>query len=170
MNIFASYLHPLLVHFPIALLSLYSCLELVSWGKLKKMENLKFTKALLATIGGLSLLAAREAGEAAGELVTGSSVRELMEKHEYYANFSAVVFGIIGTAYLLYLVVWLIGPNARFSKPFFVLQSWVIDTPLILLLAFVGLVTIFLTGALGGALVYGPSADPFTSFIYNLVF
>ena len=33
-----------------------------------------------------------------------------------------------------------------------------------------GLVAVTITGALGGALVYGPDVDPFVSLIYRLLF
>ena len=39
-----------------------------------------------------------------------------------------------------------------------------------LLIALVGIVVITITGALGGAIVYGPEVDPIVSVIYHLFF
>jgi len=36
--------------------------------------------------------------------------------------------------------------------------------------ALIGAVCLTITGALGGAMVYGPTSDPFVSFIYTLFF
>lgn len=52
-------IHPVLVHFPIALSIVYAILELIPFKKLR--ENLFTTKASLVTLGTISIFAAKNA-------------------------------------------------------------------------------------------------------------
>jgi len=169
-------LHPIFVHFPIALLSLYVFMELVSWGRIRQNSKWTFTKALMATSGGISLLVARQLGDAAGHLLNDQSMRPLLHLHEQYANYSTVVFGILGCVYLLVLLKLYLNVHPNFPLlssglwTLFKIQQLITDTPLVQLLALAGLITLTITGALGGAIVYGSNTDPFTNFVYHLFF
>jgi hypothetical protein len=53
---------------------------------------------------------------------------------------------------------------------YFTIQRNLFSIIHIILLAILGLVTLLITGALGGAIVYGVAGDPFTAFVYKIFF
>lgn len=174
MNILNYNLHPILVHFPIALLSLYCFFEIISWGKLRSNWSFGLTKGLLATIGGISLLVARQYGDVARGFVTDASLTLLIHRHKDFADYSVVIFGIIGVGYLARLM-WMYFeaknlPSNPLWKLIYFVQRIVTDTGLIKLLAIAGFVLLAITGALGGSIVYGANSDPFTAFIYRIFY
>ena len=168
-----SNIHPILVHFPIALLTLYAALELVPtrWFNI----DLFTTKSILIILGGLSLLAARQAGDLARHLVADPSLAPLIHKHESYANISTAIFGIIAAGYVFAIIkVWIRKNNfnqfTQLLQPVFYLQSLLTETFLVKVLAIAGFAALLITGALGGSIVYGHDSDFFTNFIYHLFF
>lgn len=48
--------------------------------------------------------------------------------------------------------------------------GYVLRSPFLPFLALIGLIAITMTGALGGAIVYGPNVDPVVKFVYSLFF
>src|SRR4051812_33973915 len=92
-------LHPILVHFPIALLTLYSVLELISVGRIQKIPGWLTMKSVLVILGGLSLLLARQTGESAARLVESPSVRAIIHEHAFYANLAVGIYGVIAAGY-----------------------------------------------------------------------
>ena len=177
-------LHPVIVHFPIAFLSVYCVLELLRFKQLTSLPQWFYLKAFLVLVGGLGALAARTSGERAAHLFFGTEEgRRLIEIHSDWANASTAVFGIIAS---LYVLAWLVRLNLatvledlllterseayRAAKNFvYSLISQLVSSWLMALLALAGLAAILVTGALGGAIVYGPDADPFVEIIYKLL-
>ncbi len=165
-------IHPLFVHFPIALLSIYSIIELLRVKQLTRLPYLFYIKGFLVILGTLASFVTMQTGEWAA----GNSFSEIVEKHEFFAGVSTYTFAIIAIAYAL---VWLKESplkskitHSMFRKIYEIAETnaeSILRSPLVLVLALIGLVAITVTGALGGAMVYGPTVDPIVTFIYNLV-
>lgn len=61
--------------------------------------------------------------------------------------------------------------NKLIEKVFGLLNSLseiVLSNPLAIVLALLGLGALMITGALGGAITYGPDADPIVSIVYKI--
>ncbi len=171
-------IHPIFVHFPIALLTLYSALELVRFKKFLALDWLFFCKAVLVIAGELGAFVTLQTGELAAEQYRGSSVMSLVETHSNWATATTIIFGIVAASYLVkWLGRWARAANylstTVWSKALWKLLNTLahlaIETPLVIILALAGLVGITVTGALGGALVYGTDVDPVVSFVTKLL-
>lgn len=140
---FLSGLHPQIVHFPIAILILYSIFEI--FGILLKNNFLQKSAHLLLAIGVLvsvaAVLTGNQAAEAAGLLKNKINTfpEELIEEHETYATITLWYF-FAALVLRTYLVL-----KKKFKG---ILQY--IFIPLVL----VGSFLIYETGLRGGELVY----------------
>jgi len=175
-------IHPLVVHFPIALLAIYSLLEIVayfSW-KLRQQPWLGGVKLFLLLVGSLSAFAA---------LVTGGMAEDFAREASRYAAVIEIHAPVAGVTTLLYLILaaaytvrifdergWsarIVGQSV-FLRSILRFKQWaahlILDTWLLPVLVLVALAGLMVTGALGTVIVYGPSADPFVSFIYHLLY
>ena len=173
-------IHPLFVHFAIGLLVVYSVLEVSAymWPALRRQSWLFPMKAFLLFVGVLAAFAALFSGGVAEELLgEGDSRARIIELHDPFAKATTILYLILAAAYLVRIFDvkrWgdrIVGTNSflnsisNFKKRFwyFVLDTWLL--PALALFALIGMTV---TGALGAAIVYGPDADPFVSFIYHL--
>lgn len=149
-------IHPLLVHFPIALLVVYSLLE---WVPIKKITNLYYWFYIKATFLFLGVLSTIPTG-ITGKIIENqfSNRHNLVNLHSNFAITASFVYLILAGIYLLAFL------NKKTRNKFF------LPNIVIILLSIVGFLLISITGALGGIIVYGPDLDPFTSFIYGLFF
>ncbi len=172
-------IHPLFVHFPIALLVLYSALELggYAWPWLRRQTWLFAVKAFLLFVGILGAIAALVTGGIAEDLVEGSARAYILAVHAPASGITTVLYAILACAYLIRVFDREGWGNrvAGMANPF--MRTWsykkyvahlVLDTWLLPVLSLAALIGMFVTGALGAAIVYGPSADPFVSFVYHL--
>ncbi len=172
-------IHPLFVHFPIGLLVVYSMLELGAyvWSPLRRQAWLFGVKAFLLFVGVLAALAALVTGGMAEDLIEGSGRAFILEVHAPVAGATTVLYAILAAAYLIRVFDAKGWGNyiAGVANPF--MRVWgfkkyvahlVLDTWLLPVLALLALIGMFVTGALGAAIVYGPNADPFISFVYHL--
>lgn len=162
-------IHPLLVHFPIAFFVIYSVLELISFGAIKKQPFWFYVKAVLVFSGVLGALMAGITGKLAE--ASYPQLSRLISLHSSVNELASAVFVLIALAYF---ISWLKKSGFSFSrlgglsKPVLFYENIVLKTPFVYLLAISGLILISIGGALGGAIVYGPDFDPFTYFIYSL--
>lgn len=143
-------IHPIIVHFPIALLTLYAVFELIRFKKVTSQPYWFQIKAILAVLGTLGAYVAAASGPDGG----GSALKEM---HEQFASLTVLIFTIIALAYLL---EWFF--PSKYSN--FVHRPYIIIP-----LAILGLVAVTVTGGLGGALVYGTQFDPFMAPIFKLL-
>ena len=165
-------LHPILVHFPIALFTLYALLECARFKKLQEQAYYFYLKAFLVITGSLASSAAYITGDMQkDQLPADAAIRPIVEFHSTWALATITIFAVIALAYL---IAWLNRQNVFTSiqnqtfrritsAAHAFTQGWIIVP-----LALAGLISVTITGALGGSIVYGPNIDPVASFIYRL--
>ncbi len=158
----------MIVHFPIACLTGYAILELVSFIVPRRREKLLLTKEILLFVGVAGAWAALQTGEmAAGWEPEAVNAPLVLQKHAQAAEMTYSTFGFLAAWYVLKIIV----ANWRHTAPAglvsFLSNKWA--HLLIVLLALFGLMMVTVTGALGGAMVYWPDADPAVSVIYDIV-
>jgi len=168
--------HPLVVHFPIALLTLYALIECCRFKVLLKQSWLLPLKTVLLVIGTLGAFASLQSGEMIEDSFE-SVFGDLMEVHASFAAASTWVFAALA---LVYLIAWIVQEKIFVPKKSSSLQtpwsivkaisSFVLKPFIIIPLAVIGLVLLTITGALGGAMVHGTDVDPLVKWIYNLFF
>ena len=160
-------LHPLFVHFPIALLTLFAGLELLRFKAITSRLELFYTKAILVITGTIGGFIAAQAGEIAEETYKGGQSLNLLETHSSIAEATNILAIIIAA---LYVGAWIKRSGKQLPMPqIFALCEKITSSWIMIPAALVLLTAISVTGALGGALVYGPDADPVVSFVYKLL-
>lgn len=162
------------VHFPIALLTFYAFLEIISVKRLRSLDAFWYVKAVLVVAGSLSAFATRQTGEMIEHEF--SFVKNVVEIHALWATITTAVFSVLA---ICYLVAWItrVFPERverlAWFKPvwnvFLKIQAFVLNRYVSLLIALFGLVAVTITGALGGAIANGPEIDPVVKFVYNLL-
>jgi len=159
-------LHPFVVHFPVALLIIYSLLEFLSlFPFFKKKLWLKPVKAWFLFPGALGAIFGLLTGNAiSGEFI---NINDLVEKHKFFAFVTTWIFCIIVLFYLIDFLSDKLEKNARWIVK---TKNFLFDRHIIVLLAIFGGVSLLITGALGGAIVRGPDVDIFVRIIYDLLF
>ncbi len=169
-------IHPIFVHFPIALLSLYAVFEILSLPMLTRLQWWFPTKAVLLFAGMIGGLIADQTGELAEAIYRGSPTMSLIRLHSTYAEAALWVYGVLAA---LYFIECLRRLQISSLLPAVLQKSWqylirieqmLFRVPLLMLGSIAGLIIITIAGALGGAITYGPNADPIVSFIYHLFF
>ncbi len=169
-------IHPLFLHFPIALLVVYSVLEFLPMSSVHFKLNWRRVKIFILVIGVLSAFATLITGAMAEELLTDPEKLKIVELHSGFAGTATVIFSILA---VLYLVGWFDETYGGIKRPHFLSVIWrllervkylVLDTKIKYIFVGAGFIAIFITGSLGGAMVHGPEADPFVSFVYHLFF
>jgi len=172
-------MHPFIVHFPIALLTLYAICELVRFKNVTTQHFWFHLKAFLVITGSAASILAIGTGEMVADMF-----REMPEKnaivpvHAILAEITSSVFLLLAISYA---VLWAerdaindsIEKRSWFRKSISRLTPFakiIAETPISLVLAFTGIIGVTLTGALGGAMVHGIDSDPFITFFYRLFF
>ncbi len=163
--------HPIVVHFPIALLTIYAVLEILPLKRWYDRLPWDTVKTIFAVIGILGAKASIITGLIAEEQGGGG---RMVETHEKFAFITLGIFGILAAARL---VTWLTREYPwifveKFQRLSFIgsiatfcVQRWV-AAPLALL----GLIAITITGAIGGIMTAGPNTDPIAKLVYSLLF
>lgn len=163
-------IHPLLVHFPIAFLVIYSVIKILPLKKWFPSVSWNHIERVLLVVGVCGAMAASSTGEVAEHLVRPN--RQLVEMHSTFAALSTWMYGILlaGEA----LLVLNAGILQKLSSPVVMkvslwLQSVICSRVVGITLALVGLVAISVTGLLGGVMVYGTTADPVAGWVVQLL-
>lgn len=152
-------LHPALVHFPIALLTIYALMECLRFKKLMQWEPWFYLKGAFVILGFLSSVVTYFSGnEIQNEFSRVASLAHLVEVHSNFATVTVLVFGLIAAAYLVVWAKW---------KPLEAIAKRLLSGYIVVPLALVGLALVTITGALGGAIAFGPEIDPVVSVIYH---
>ncbi len=132
-------LHPLIVHFPIALLLLATVIEILA---LWKREHFNTTGTILLGVGFVSGILSFISGDGAEEYAEtkwGEGVEALIHTHETFALLSMIFFG---GAFIMKLISYFV---PKYQK-----AAWII----VVILAIIGSIMLALTGHYGGQIVY----------------
>jgi len=162
--------HPILVHFPVALLTLYAVIELASlWKPIRERAYVFYLKAVLAILGAIAAVPTFITGYIQfDEQQPGTDFYKAMTVHFYFAIATLIVFGILAIAYAAALTLREWPELSDRWKNRLASHRYVTETKIAPLLALIGLGAVTVTGAMGGALAYGPDVDPMVSILYHL--
>lgn len=167
--------HPILVHFPVALLSLYPFVEAARFTRLKQKPWIVPLKTFLVVAGTLGAAAAGLTGELAAEALAES---RLIEVHSSFAQMTFAVGAVLSFGYVVTLLRaggW--SPGRVFKGSSAAEKVWafcvkvadrIVSAPVAVPGSILLLALIVITGSLGGALVYGPDIDPAVAFVYRV--
>ncbi len=169
-------IHPIVVHFPIALLTIYSGMELFVYGTLQQKLWWVPMKRFLLIIGTIGGFFAILTGGVAADVYEQTDTMALVEMHELFAQLSIGLYALLMIRECLLLSLeegWIHEPLRLCGCPSQKFETMIhrffpsLLTPFFSSIAFIAL---SITGALGGAIVYGPNVDPIVSFFYHLFF
>jgi len=156
---------------------IYGLLELLRFKKLNNLPYWFYIKASMVILGAIFGIIAIFTGEMIEDMFESGPYGNVMRTHSFFANLSTWIFAIIA---LFYIILWIEKqkifakvPDNFFKKILDVLlgiSHFVINTSFVFIIVLAGLIAITITGALGGAMVYGPDVDLAVSYIYHLFF
>lgn len=169
--------HLIIVHFPIALLVVYTFFEILNLFIARDWNEMKMW---IVSLGAIGAVVSRITGEWASEIHSGAYIRKTLELHESVSALATGVFIFISVIYILNFLIKnnkiidkvknLLGMKLgeqlfrvinKFLEIFY--TKWFLT-----LLAIFGFVAIALTGTLGGILAHGCQTDPMTNIVCNL--
>ncbi|MBP9714963.1 MAG: hypothetical protein KBD52_00525 [Candidatus Pacebacteria bacterium] len=163
-------IHPIIVHFPIAFLFIYSVIKILPFSKWMPSVSWKQIERVILLVGFLGALAANSTGEIAEDLVRPN--HQLVEAHSFFAGASILFYGLILLGEILTLLIPFMIQKLNIVpliKLFTFFEKLLTNKALVLLLAFLGIISISITGMLGGVMVYGLSADPLAPIILKML-
>lgn len=172
-------IHPIFVHFPIALLTIYAVLEWLRFKKLLNWSPFFYIKLVFVVLGSIASYAALITGGIAEEAFAGTPIAKIVEIHSNWAAYTIGIFSVLAVAYLVRWIekdypaaVLKINSNKVSGVIWKVLSylSELVQKPFVLvILSIIGLISVTITGALGGSIVYGNDVDPVVRFIYKFL-
>ena len=165
-------IHPMIVHFPIALLFIWSVLEIFHIQRWIKSVDWKSTKAVLLTIGTIGAFFAKETGETARDQIT--TIMPTLSWHETFAKVSFALYFLFLVEVALTIVISQSKTRkmhfpAWFMKIMHIYQGSISFAPIRIPLVVMALMALTITGVLGGVLVYGTSADPIAPLVLRFL-
>ena len=168
-------LHPLLVHFPIGLLTIYALLECMRFKRILRLPYWFYVKGVLVIVGTVASYPTLLTGTLIAPLLQGSAeTSALILRHSQWAFGTVLTFTLLMLAYLFGWIKregWGIartGILMRLRRGGIKYSDAILETAVLPLLALFGLFAVTLAGALGGSIVYGPDVDPFVKVIYGV--
>lgn len=159
-------LHPIIVHFPIALLTVYAGLELLKSSFIEKLEYLFYIKGFMVIIGAIGSTFAIASG-----LYTygGLPNDPISIAHSWWAYTTAFLFGTLA---FVYAVEWYYRErkNKNMNGVFKTVHKFLYRPDVLFMMALAGIISVTVTGALGGLMVHGPENDPMTKLLFEVFF
>ena len=164
-------IHPIFVHFPIALLFVYSIIKIVPFKKWFPSFAWRDIERAFLTVGVLGAFAALATGDAAEHLIHPS--RQLVEMHSTFGALSAWIYGALLVGEIAAFLnekkyAWMTSSN-MISKFVSLIEKILCDRAFVIFLAFAGFIAISVTGMLGGVLAYGVTADPLSPMLLKVL-
>lgn len=153
-------IHPIFVHFPIALLFLYSVIKVLPWQRWFPKISWKQIEIALLIVGVLGAFVSLATGETAEHLTRPN--HQLVELHSTFATIATWLYALLlaGEVFTVAFTRFKIASIGALGR---LLTHHIYSK----VLAILALIAITMTGLLGGALVYGVSADPFTAIVLS---
>lgn len=156
-----NHIHPAIVHFPIALLTVAPLLVLLGLLWPAQRRGVHTAALVLLLLGGAGLLLALKSGEAVERYAHGSpALIAGLRQHERLAQRAALIFGLLDAAFLaLWALPLLRKRELSHRLQWGLLVVWLAGSA-------VGVLTLGLTGHAGGHLVHdlhthdGPEPPP----------
>jgi uncharacterized membrane protein len=162
-------IHPLIVHFPIALLTVYSILELIRSKTIVEKYNLLYTKALLLFVGILGGFFALQSGDMASEMIDRASRNNILRSHEMFAQITIILYSLLALGYVLkFSLNYLAKKNFKYLEIVEDLSIIILSPIVSIGVSIIALTTLSITGGLGGILVHGPDTDFITNILYKI--
>lgn len=166
-------LHPILIHFPIALLTVYAVLEV---GRVPAMTRKSWwfpVKSALLIIGSAASVPTYVSGWLLErDVAAAGEVPKQLAIHGDFALYTVLCFGLLALAHLVYTL----RATPAFARLPHALGTGLLRGATAILkpavsipLAILGLLLVTATGALGGAMIYGPDTDPVARVLYDLL-
>ena len=173
--------HSMMVHFPIALLIMYSLFELLNFKIITKQRNWFYTKATLLIVGVITAFPALSTGEMLED--SPKYEEKLLDLHEGFAGASTNLYTVLAVLYLL-AVIYRTPKIKDFIKSVKSMPDWwpkvintilkvankIVSSPLFIITVVIGILLLTITGGLGGVLSSGIGVDPVADFFYYLFF
>ena len=164
-------LHPIIVHFPIALLFLYSLINIIPTHSWFPKITWKPIERFLLVVGTIGIFLAKSSGEMAENLTQSPS--DIVKMHEVFANATTWFYIALVVIEFLPVVIHFMKKRKIGSEKIHTvlnnISNYISKKWLIVLLSLLGLLALFVTGLLGGAIVYGSTADPLAPIILKLL-
>lgn len=163
-------IHPIFVHFPIALLFIYSIIKVLPLQKWLPTVAWRQIERAFLLFGVLGAFAALATGDTAEHFAKAN--RQLVNVHAFFASAATWIYGILLFSEIVAIL------NTSYQS---LIQSDKIKTILLKIeaflctpffskaLAILGFIAIFIAGLLGGVIVYGTSADPLAGVVLKLL-
>jgi uncharacterized membrane protein len=167
-------IHPIFVHFPIAMLFVYSVIHILPFNKWFPKFAWKHIEFVLLVVGVLGAFAALATGETAEHMVRPDHT--LVEYHSTFASIATWLYGILLVGEIAYYwnrVAATVGESIRLVQYInklstfiekYLQKGWISKT-----LALCALIAIVVTGILGGVITYGVTADPFAVYLLQIL-
>lgn len=134
---------------------LYTLLVNPIWKHIKAFLIIFGTVTAIPTLLTGEVAEHRYLGDNNPEIFFQSDLGKLIEAHGTAATVSVIIFSVLALMYLLSYI-------EKTKKVY-------ATTYVRVILALVGLMSVTITGALGGAISHGPDTDPVVTYVYNLV-
>jgi uncharacterized membrane protein len=164
-------IHPILVHFPIAMLFMYSVIKIMPFKKWFPAVAWRDIERVLLVIGVLGAYAALASGETAENSIRLN--RQLIEVHALFATLATWIYAALLVGEIAAIMnakhyqykqrfQW-ISPIVHF------LERILCNKRFSYVFALIGFIAISVTGILGGVLAYGLSADPIAPYLIKIL-
>jgi uncharacterized membrane protein len=163
-------IHPIIVHFPVALLFLYSVIKILPFAKFFPKVAWRDIERVLLVFGVLGAFAASATGEIAEKLVSPN--HDLVEAHSVFAEASTWLYGVLllGEIFAIINKTIIAKINIGILTKFGAfIEKTFCDSKLSIFIALLGFVAIAVTGLLGGVMMYGLTADPFAPYVLKIL-
>ncbi len=163
-------IHPILVHFPVALLFLYSIIKILPLAKWWPNVAWKDIERTLLIFGVLGACAAMLTGETAQRIE--EPPRDLVEAHSNFAAVATFFYCVLLFAEIVSIIKSKYGAAIKsewMQKGMIIIETNLSNGIVSKIIAFLGLISITVTGMLGGVMVYGLTADPLAPIVLKIL-